>query len=163
LVERGDVRADRGRDRAGCQGEDNSPGTGEGEMEMYSFQIDGPLQPYVRTTQRQKWVDLRYRRYVEWKKAVRLIANLSGLPETLPPDSRAVVSVAVMWKRRARMDGDNFIKGILDSLWKQDRRVLELHYTAFEGAKAERASVSVGIERGTDGDSEKSDLERQVS
>jgi len=131
-------------------------------MQTYTFQVDGPLQGYVRTTQRQKWVDPRYKRYVDWKRAVRLFANLAGIPESLPADSRAVLSIAVTWKRKARLDGDNFLKGILDSLWSQDRRVMELHYMSFEGAEAERASVSVGIERGTDAVT-KSNLVRDVS
>lgn len=131
-------------------------------MKTYTFQVDGPLQAYVRTTQRQKWIDPRYKRYVEWKKAVRLLANLTGIPEELPRDSRAILSVSVMWKNRARLDGDNFIKGILDSLWPQDRRVLELHYIGLEGTDAERASVTVGIVRGTD-EASKGDLVRNVS
>lgn len=115
-------------------------------MKLYTFQLEGPLQAYVRTTQRQKWVDPRYKRYLGWKGLVRLFATAQGIPDSLTQDCRATVSAAVMWNRKARLDGDNFIKGILDSLWPQDRRVMELHYTAFEHTGAERASVTVGIE-----------------
>ena len=117
-------------------------------MEMWTFRIeDQPLQAYVRTTQRQKWVDPRYKRYLGWKGFVRLLATVAGVPDTLPQECRAVVSVGVAWKNRQRLDGDNFCKGILDSLWAQDRRVTALYYTAFENTGIEKASVTVGIER----------------
>jgi hypothetical protein len=123
----------------------NSPEI-EGNMEMWSFEVTEQLQGYVRTTQKQKWVDPRYKRYLGWKGLIRLLANVAGVPDELPRDSRAVVSCAVTWNRKARLDGDNFLKGILDSLWRQDRRVMELHYAAFEGAGKERAVITVGLE-----------------
>jgi hypothetical protein len=78
-------------------------------VSAWTFEINEQLQGYVRTTQRAKWVDPRYKRYLGWKGLVRLLATVAGVPEELPRDCRAVVSASVTWNRKARLDGDNFL------------------------------------------------------
>jgi hypothetical protein len=51
---------------------------------VYTLELDR-IVPYVRTTQRQKWVDPRYKRYAAWKEWARYKANLAGWPTALDP------------------------------------------------------------------------------
>jgi hypothetical protein len=83
--------------------------------------------PYVRTTQRQKFVDPRYQRYAEWKKSIRLVANTAGVPAELDKENIYGVQVIVKWKNKARADLDNAgIKNVLDALWPQDRSIVAI-------------------------------------
>lgn len=110
----------------------------------YNFRIPGPLVGAVRTTQRQKFVDPRYAKYNAFKRTVRLLANRAGVPHELNGKS-ATVRITAFWRKRQRVDGDNAIKSVLDSLWKQDRRVLILAYRGVEFAGDECASVEVEV------------------
>ena len=110
-----------------------------------SFTIDGPLVGAVRTTQRQKWVDPRYKKYQAFKERVRLIANAAGVPDEIPKDGSASVFIRIHWEKRARADCDNVGKSFLDALWKNDRRVLKLTIEAIEHEGREEATVVVGL------------------
>lgn len=95
-------------------------------MAEWSFTVDGPIVPYVRTTQRQKFCDPRYKRYQAFKQYVRSIATRSGVPEELEKVSKYAIYVSVRWKQKARSDLDNILKGVMDSLWSQDRRICHI-------------------------------------
>ena len=92
-------------------------------QEGWEFRVPGPIQGYVRTTQRQKWVDPRYKRYQSWKQTIRSIANVACVPEILCRSCRYQISVMVSWRGRPRCDADNVLKGLLDALWRQDRQI----------------------------------------
>ena len=100
-------------------------------VRQWTFRLDW-IVPYVRTTQRQKFVDKRYKRYAEWKAFCRMAASAKGVPEALDKRERYEVHVAVYWRGSARADLDNCVKGLLDALWAQDRRVLKLTAEAIE-------------------------------
>ena len=98
----------------------------------------------VRTTQRQKRF-APYRRYAQWKCGVRLRANVAGIPPTLKKSNVAGVGIEASWERVQRIDADNVIKAVLDSLWAQDRRVLDIRYHAVENTGGEEAVVTVMV------------------
>jgi Holliday junction resolvase RusA-like endonuclease len=101
------------------------------------------IQTYVRTTQRQKWVDARYKRYQKAKAVFRAIADTAHIPADL---SRAAsVEISVFWKARPRGDLDNVVKFVLDALWKQDRKVTEISAKAIPNSRADLLSVRVHV------------------
>lgn len=94
--------------------------------------VEGPLCGYTRTTQRQKFVDPRAKRYEAWKKMVAWEARHQGFPPDLSDGIAYEFSVIVRWRRKARIDLDNIIKGLLDGIWPQDRGILSIHAEAGE-------------------------------
>jgi hypothetical protein len=86
------------------------------------------------------------KRYVAFKRRVRLLANLGGLPDEIPKGSAAVVSIAIAWKKKARIDTSNILKAIEDGLFKRDRGIKEVHATRIEQTGIERVSITVQIE-----------------
>ncbi len=108
-----------------------------------------PLIGAVRTTQRQKWVDPRWKAYQGWKTAFRLHANREGIPKELRKDSRYSVDILIHWRKRARCDADNLIKAALDALFEQDRRVLDIrcHTDENTGGESMRVSISESSNR----------------
>jgi Holliday junction resolvase RusA-like endonuclease len=109
----------------------------------WGFTLEAPLIGYVRTTQRQKWVDPRYKRYAMWKKMIRLIGNTKGIPDKLTPADSVSVQVEVYWKKKATHDIDNVLKGVLDSLWSNDRRVVNVHAFCWENTGKEHANIKI--------------------
>ena len=107
----------------------------------------GAVVPYVRTTQRQKWVDKRYKRYQAWKDLFRLSANTQGFPADLDPSMDYCVTLKVFLSAARRYDVDNFFKGALDSLFTQDTRVASIKVDAEEYAGVDRVEVEL-TERG---------------
>lgn len=112
-----------------------------------NFQIDGPIMAYYRTRNRgSKFGNPRAKRYDEYKRLVRLIANTAGVPQELLENHRASVSVWITWRLKARADTDSILKAIIDALWRQDRRVHEVYAVAMDQTKMpERASVVVKL------------------
>jgi Holliday junction resolvase RusA-like endonuclease len=121
-------------------------------METWTFVLEEPVMGAVRMTKGGKFYwpkkdpNHPVARYLRYKERVRCVANLAGVPDTLPKGTRITVSIATDWKQSQRADGDNVIKGVLDALWKNDRRVTDLHYTAEEHTGNERAGVMVRFE-----------------
>lgn len=107
----------------------------------------GTLVPYVRTTQKQKWVDPRYKRYQAWKDVFRLSANTQGFPSELDPLTDYCVSIKIKLAGARRADVDNFCKGSLDALFTQDTRVAVINVEAEEYAGEDRVEVEL-TERG---------------
>ena len=114
---------------------------------IWQFEIEGPLVAAVRTTSRQKWVCPRWKKYVAFKERVRLIASSKGIPEVLEKNDEVRVEIDVRWRLRARADGDNIIKGIIDAIFFQDRRVLDILYGSQEHEGCEGATVKVTLLR----------------
>ena len=112
---------------------------------MWILNIDGPIVPYVRTTQRQKWVDPRYKRYAAWKSSVRLLATIARWPEELDRKKDYEIAVKVYWKARARADIDNCCKAAMDALFKQDRRILQLTAESVEYTGEEHLRLELDI------------------
>ena len=94
--------------------------------------VEGPLCGYTRTTQRQKFVDPRAKRYDAWKKMVAWEARHHGFPVELDVCLAYEFRVIVRWRFKARIDLDNIIKGLLDGIWPQDRGILSIHAEAGE-------------------------------
>ena len=114
---------------------------------VWEFEIEGPLVAAVRTTSRQKWVCPRWKKYVAFKERVRLLASSKGIPEVLEHNDEVRVEIDVRWRLRARADGDNIIKGIIDAIFFQDRRVLGIIYSSQEHEGCEGASVKITLMR----------------
>ena len=107
----------------------------------------GPIVPYIRTTQRQKWVDPRYKKYAAWKDEFRLIANIQNFPATLDKDVDYSLAVTIRLAGARRYDCDNAGKGIADALFEQDTRISDFHVTAQEYTGEDRVEVEL-VERG---------------
>lgn len=112
-------------------------------MKLWTFNVDEPLRGFPAHC--QPWSDTA-KRYVAFKQTVRLLANVAGIPEVIPENHRAMVSIAVAWKKRARIDLSNILKGIEDALWEKDRGIGEIHGVKFQHTGIERVSVTVGFE-----------------
>lgn len=102
---------------------------------------DGSMVPCVRTTQKQKFVDPRYQKYHQWKRSFRLWANTQGFPEDLDLAKSYHIDITIRLKGRTRYDLDNAIKGVLDSLFKQDRRIIQIEARILERDSVESVEV----------------------
>lgn len=113
----------------------------------FLFEIPDPM-GYVRQTQRSKWVDPRALRYHAFQKRVRTLANVAGVPLSLPkhPGS-ARVTVRTYFPGAATYDADGILKAILDSLWRSDRRALDVSSKSHEDCalKAAYSLVEISI------------------
>lgn len=99
--------------------------------------------PYCRTTRASTWTP-RYKRYSAWKALVRAIANTASVPSDLARGSRYLVKSVLGWRKGARADLDNAaVKNILDALWAQDRRVMEIQAKAYENCGMDEIRVVV--------------------
>ena len=109
-----------------------------------TYSLEFPIiVPYCRTTQRQKWVDPRYKRYAAWKRDLRIIADARGWPTRLNPDWLYKFGIVVSWTKRAHADLDNVVNWFLDALFKQDRRILRIDAEAVENTGRENLSMSL--------------------
>lgn len=116
-------------------------------MGPYRMEWFGEIVPYVRTTQKQKWVDKRYKRYQAWKDKFRLSANTQDFPSELDPKVDYLVSIKAKVVGARRWDLDNVFKGVLDALFTQDQRVAAISGEAEEYAGMDWVEVEL-IERG---------------
>lgn len=111
--------------------------------------------PYKRTTQKQKFVDPAYKKYMEYKQAIGLMAGPKirmidkGLPVSIDvtfympiPKSGKITVVDPYTSKRKQVevvegrphiftpDADNLIKGLFDALnkiaWADDNQVYEI-------------------------------------
>lgn len=104
---------------------------------------NGPLVPYVRTTQRQKWVDKRYKRYQAWKTAFRACLNTQAFPSELERGKTYELSVNIFASGKVRYDLDNAVKAVMDSAWTQDRQVKVLSAKINENVGTDYVEVTV--------------------
>lgn len=100
----------------------------------------------VRMTQRSKWVDPRAKRYEAYKRRVRLVANVNGVPSEIAKDERIKLEVDVCWRKLARADLDNVVKGLLDALFGQDRRVNSIRADHQEYCELDMADIALTVE-----------------
>lgn len=97
---------------------------------MLFLEIRGSIIPYVRMTQRSKWVDPRAQAYLASKAAIQyqlknqmVLENLDPLPDRTP------LEVSLSFQRPAmhKCDLDNLLKAVLDAcqgiVFKDDRWV----------------------------------------
>ena len=112
----------------------------------WTFTFSDPMGA-VRTTQRAKWVDPRYKRYAAYKARLRLLANSNGVPSALDPKGSYSLRVNAWWKGKATCDLDNLIKGAMDALWKNDRRVVEIAAISHEGQLIDNSSCTMTVTR----------------
>ncbi len=117
-------------------------------MKTWTFTVDEPLVGF--TVHAKPWTD-RAKRYVAFKGKVRLLADVAGVPEEIPKNHRAVVSLAVAWKKKARIDLSNILKAVEDGLWQRDRGIEEVYAVKFQNTGMERISVTVGMRGIEDG------------
>jgi hypothetical protein len=114
-----------------------------GDMKTWQFTVDEPLVGFC--VHAQPWTE-KAKRYVAFKGKVRLFADVAGVPEEIPAGYRAVVSLAVAWKKKARIDLSNILKAVEDGLFVRDRGIGEIHATKLQHTGIERVSVTVGFE-----------------
>lgn len=111
-------------------------------MIPFRFNLAGPLHGYTAQSRGSYW-NKRSREYHAWKDLVRLAGREAGIPDEIPPEERWGIKTEIFWKGKARIDPENVQKGILDSLWKQDRRVSRGEFVSTENAGPERCGVAV--------------------
>lgn len=94
---------------------------------MIRFTVPGRPVPYVRTTQRQKFVDRSYHRYQEFKNHVAWLGKLATKEQLNGP---VAIEIDFYMTGKGRGDLDNLIKGVLDSLNKicfaDDSQIVEI-------------------------------------
>ena len=112
-------------------------------LSQYHFRIEGPLLGYRASVARA--FDPKY---ASFKRMVRLLANVQGVPEALDPGQDVELFVHVYWRKAARIDLDNCLKALSDGLWKQDRRIGAVHAVRHEHSGREYAEVLLTIGRG---------------
>lgn len=111
---------------------------------MVTFRIEEPLMGAVRMTRLGKWVNAKAKEYIAWQTGVAWRALVAGVPRDLPRyPGRGIVIVRACWKKQARVDSDNLLKAVLDSLWRNDRRCLTVFADATENTGREWAEVHV--------------------
>lgn len=110
----------------------------------YTFSVDEPLVGF--TVHAQPWTD-KAKRYVAFKNRVRLFANVAGVPGEIPENHRAIVTISVAWKKKARIDLSNILKAVEDGLFVKDRAIGEIHAIKQQHTGMERVSVTVSLER----------------
>lgn len=92
------------------------------------FEIQGKIKPYVRMTQRGKWVEPNAIEYLRSKRSIQLqiknqmtLADLDKLPDKTPLKA----SIAIRMPGVHKCDLDNLVKALLDAAqaiaFKDDR------------------------------------------
>lgn len=79
--------------------------------------------------------------YGNFKMAVRAIANQAGVPDLATTTMQ--VDVEIHWTKRARLDGDNVLKAVVDGLFRQDRLLAGASWRRDLGAPSEYLIVTV--------------------
>lgn len=125
--------------------------TSNGATKKFLFNVD-PMGA-VRTTQRQKWVDKRAKRYFEYKQVIAGSAATQFSDGQPTPAALALKMVFVMpipasWSKKKRWDAldkahmskpdlDNLIKGCTDALngvvWQDDKQIIAVEATKVYG------------------------------
>ena len=114
-------------------------------MTQYYLGWPGKIHPYVRTTQRQKWVDPRYKKYQVFKSAFRAAGNCAGMPIVLDKDKAYRLICNLYTEGASRADLDNLVKGIMDALWEQDRMIKEIWAKLHEHKDEDHTTVCLEV------------------
>jgi hypothetical protein len=107
-------------------------------MARWEFIVPGPLVGHKCSVRAAHDVAVS-----SYRKHVRYLANLAGVPLDLDPDGTYRVTTQVFWKQKARTDTENVHKLTQDSVFKKDRRVLEVAAKAVEHAGKEEVWVLI--------------------
>ena len=101
---------------------------------MITFTVPGQPMGYVRTTQRQRWVDERWKRYAMFKRSVEMIARSADREKRLAPlgafDHKWFIEIEIWYHsdaaggRYKRPDPTNVLNGIIDAIFTEDRNVV---------------------------------------
>ncbi len=95
---------------------------------MIRFAVPGRPMGYVRTTQRQKWVDPRWKRYQAFKNAVAACSWQVGPWDAIIDairNGKVYLEITIYYKSNARRpDPTNVLNGVIDALFRQDRNVV---------------------------------------
>lgn len=113
---------------------------------IIEFEVPGRPVTYVRTTQKQKFVDPRYAKYRDFKNAVAWYGKLAT-KEKMSGDIS--VQVTVYLTGQGRGDLDNYVKGLLDGCnqvcFEDDRQVVEIIAKKIRVAKKEEQKAEIII------------------
>lgn len=102
----------------------------------WTFEVLGPLRGYsVRAGMYHdpKWA--------AFKRQVRLIANLAGVP--FEPTETTSIHVEIHWRLKARIDGSNIFKGLEDAIFPKDRLLCAGSWVRHLDSGPERVIVTV--------------------
>jgi Holliday junction resolvase RusA-like endonuclease len=99
---------------------------------MHEAVWDGPLVPYVRTTQKSKFYSKPWKRYAAWKDTFRLFLNTKSFPTELEADVEYEISIQIFASKKVKYDLDNACKAVMDAAWKQDKQVKGITARLFE-------------------------------
>lgn len=109
---------------------------------MIRFTVPGRPVPLPRTTQRKKWADPSWRRYLEWRDAVAWAAKVAGAK---PLAGEVELRATFVMGDRRRSDLDNCIKGLCDALtgvaWKDDVQVRRIMGQIIRGPSDEPRTI----------------------
>lgn len=81
---------------------------------------DGNPVPYKRTTQRAKYKDKEYARYLKWKELIMryFILKFNKYPHQIfKKNHKYYVNIVVYYKDKTHGDTDNIYKGVLDAIF----------------------------------------------
>lgn len=93
-------------------------------MSILSFTVrngSNPV-PYKRTTQRQKFVEKGYKRYIEYKNLIvaEFVKKYKCLPsKILENKTKYYVNVIAYYKDKTHADTDNVAKGVNDAIFQK--------------------------------------------
>jgi len=94
------------------------------QMQVIFFEVKtgkNPV-PYKRTTQKQKFVDTEYKKYLEYKNLIvaEFTKTMGKLPSgILKKDKKYFVDVVCYYKDKTHGDTDNVAKGVNDALFQK--------------------------------------------
>lgn len=108
------------------------------EWGPWEFRVNGPLIGHKCSAAAA--FDDGFRAY---KRTVRLLANVAGVPSMLNPKGIYTVTTDIFFRLKARTDVENVRKSIIDALWDRDRRVLNGSYRGMEHHGSEYAVVVI--------------------
>ena len=96
-----------------------------------SLVIEGKIKPYVRMTQRSKWVNPQALEYLASKDAIRIQARSQMADEVMLPAKTPLYAVITICQPGIyRSDLDNIVKAIFDGLqgeaFKDDRYIVAI-------------------------------------
>lgn len=95
------------------------------KLKKYTFTIfSGSINPvpYKRTTQKQKFKDSEYQKYLSWKmKVIRaFVDKFKKLPKNVfSKDDKYYVNIIAYYKDKTHGDTDNIAKGINDAIFQK--------------------------------------------
>ena len=93
-------------------------------MSEYHFIVRSKANPvpYKRTTQRQKFVDAGYKKYLTYKSLIyaTFIKAFSKHPhQLLEKKTKYYVNILIFFKDKKHGDSDNIYKGVLDAIFQK--------------------------------------------